>query len=179
LDKKEIKRQLAAMLEAGRSKTETFKAFSGGAVKDRVLAYWIGARADPALREKHALKVNILLALMCVQALLGAVSGFYLGSTIGPGAVVFFTLFAVLVPLAFAWGFYKNSARAYTLYLILTVSQISRMFKGYEDDPVMTVAGFVITLGIVCFVAWVKVLLFPDLGFVGSKRVKGEYVFSN
>jgi hypothetical protein len=179
LDKKEIKRQLVAMLDAGRSKTETFKAFSGGAVKDRVLAYWIGARPDPALREKHSRKVTLLIALTCVQALLGAVSGFYLGAIIGSGAVVFFTLFAVLVPLAFAWGFYKNVAQAYTIYVILTVSQISRMFKGYEEDPVMTVVGVVITLGMVFFVALVKNLLFPDLGFVGSKKVKGQYVFSN
>ena len=27
--------------------------------------------------------------------------------------------------------------------------------------------------------AWVKALLFPDLGFVGSKKVKGQFVFSN
>jgi hypothetical protein len=63
--------------------------------------------------------------------------------------------------------------------VILTVSQISRMFKGYEEDPVMTVVGVVITLGMVFFVALVKNLLFPDLGFVGSKKVKGQYVFSN
>ncbi|MET0845863.1 MAG: hypothetical protein ABWY46_06685 [Pseudomonas sp.] len=179
MDKKEIKRQLVAMLDAGRSKTETFKAFSGGAVKDRALAYWIGARPDPALREKHSLKVNILIALTCIQALLGAVSGFFLGSMIGPGAVVFFTLFAALVPLAFAWGFYKYVPQAYTIYVILTVSQVSRMFKGYEEDPVMTVVGVAITLGMAFFVALVKNLLFPDLGFIGAKKVKGEYVFSN
>ena len=179
MDKKEIKRQVMAALDAGHFKTATFKAFSGGVVKDRVLAYWIGARPDPALREKHSLKVNILLALTCLQALLGAVTGFYLGSMIGPGAVVFFTLFAALVPLAFAWGFYKNSAQAYTIYTILTVSQIGRMFQGYEEDPVMTVVGVVITLAMVFYVAWVKALLFPDLGFVGSKKVKGQFVFSN
>ena len=37
LNKKEIKRQVSEMLDAGRSKTETFKALSGGAVKDKVL----------------------------------------------------------------------------------------------------------------------------------------------
>jgi hypothetical protein len=179
LDKKEIKRQLVEMLEAGRSKTETFKAFSGGAVKDRVLAYWIGARPDPALREKHSGKINVLIALTCVQALLGAVTSFFMGLMIGPGAAVFFTLFAGLVPLAFAWGFYKGSAKAYTIYMILSVSQISRMFKGYEEDPVMTVVGVAITLGMVFFATWIKNLLFPDLGFVGSKKLKGQYVFSN
>jgi hypothetical protein len=63
--------------------------------------------------------------------------------------------------------------------MILTVSQIGRMFQGYEEDPVMTVVGVVITLAMVFYVAWVKALLFPDLGFVGSKKVKGQFVFSN
>lgn len=55
LDKKEIKRQLVEMLEAGRSKTETFKALSGGAVKDRVLAAWIGGvRIRPSEQNIHS-----------------------------------------------------------------------------------------------------------------------------
>jgi hypothetical protein len=31
----------------------------------------------------------------------------------------------------------------------------------------------------VFFVAYLKTLLFPDLGFLGSKKVKGRYVFSS
>jgi hypothetical protein len=31
----------------------------------------------------------------------------------------------------------------------------------------------------VFFVAWLKNLLFPDLGFFGAKKIKGQFVFSN
>lgn len=179
MDKKESKRQLVAMLESGRSKTEIFKTLSGGEVKDRVLAYWIGAYADPALCQRHSGKIKTLLLLTIAQALLGAVSGYFLGSMIGPSAAMAFTLFAAVVPLLFAWGFYKNVAQVYTIYVILSLSQFPKMFQGFEEDPLLTLVGAGITLGMVFFAAYLKTLLFPDLGFLGSKKVKGHYVFSS
>lgn len=179
MDKKEIKRQALAMLDAGRSKTETFKAFSGGAVKDRVLAYWIASRPDPVLNQRHQGKVKVLLGLTIAQALMGAVAGFVLGTLIGPKATVFFTLFAGLVPLLFAYGFYKYRAQYFTVYIFLTISQFSRLFKDFAEDPISTLIAAAITLAMVFFVAWIKNLLFPDLAFFGPKKIKGQYVFSN
>jgi hypothetical protein len=179
LDKKEIKQQLVAMLQGGRSKTETFKALSGGAIKDRVLAYWIGAYADPALLERHAGKIKILIVLTCIQALLGLLIGLFVGAMMVPVAAVVLGLIGGAVPLLFAWGFYKNAAQAYTVYVILSISQMPRLFKGYAEDPTSTLIGVAITLAVVFYVAWLKNLLFPDLGFLGSKKVKGQYVFSN
>jgi hypothetical protein len=179
LDKKEIKRQLVAMLDAGRSKTETFKTFSGGAVKDRVLAYWIGAHPDPARTAQHQGKMKILLALTIAQALLGAVAGFFLGMMIGPIATLLFTLFAAGIPLLFAYGFYTAKAQFYTVYVILSLSQFPRLFKDFSEDPVSVLIGAAITLAMVFFVAYMKNLLFPDLGFIGPKKVKGQFVFSN
>jgi hypothetical protein len=179
LDKKEIKRQLVEMLEAGRSKTETFKALSGGKVKDRVLAAWIGARPDPLLREKHSLKVTLLIVLICIQAFIGAVSGFFLFYEVSAGLALTMMLIAGGVPLLFAWCFYKNVAAAYTVFIILNISQVSRMFKGYEEDPLSTVIAVGITFAIVFYAGWVKSLLFPDLGFIGAKKIKGQFVFSS
>lgn len=179
MDKKETRQQVVAMLDAGHSRSETFKAFSGGAVKDRVLAYLIGSHPDPALIEQHRGKIKVLLVLTFAQALLGAVAGFFLGSIIGPKATVFFTLFAALVPLWFAYGFYKNRAQFYTVYVILSISQMPRLFKDFAEDPISTLIGVGITLAMVFFVAWLKTLLFPDLAFFGPKKIKGEYVFSN
>ncbi|QJI39611.1 hypothetical protein HKK52_01305 [Pseudomonas sp. ADAK2] len=179
MDKKEIKRQLLAMLDAGRSRTETFKTFSGGAVKDRVLAYWIGAHPDPALNRQHRRKLTILIVLTVVQAVLGAVAGFFLGSMIGPKAALFITLFAGLIPLWFAYGFYKNLAQFYTVYIVLSLSQSSRLFKDFAEDRLTTLIGAGITLGMVYFVLYLKMKLFPDLAFFGPKKLKGQYVFSN
>jgi hypothetical protein len=59
-------------------------------------------------------------------------------------------------------------------------TEIFKTLSGGEvKDPVLTLIGAGITLGMVFFVAYLKTLLFPDLGFLGSKKVKGHYVFSN
>ena len=179
LDKKEIKRQLVEMLEAGRSRTETFKALSGGKVKDRVLAAWIAGRPDPVLIERHSLKIKILVGLMCVQAALTALAALTLGYSFSIGLVLSIMLIAGGIPLLFAWGFYKNSAAAYTAYVLLTLSQMSRLFKGYAEDPVSTAIAVGITLALVFYVAWLKTKLFPDLGFIGAEKIKGQFVFSN
>jgi hypothetical protein len=179
LDKKEIKRQAMQMLAAGRSKTETFKALSGGTVKDKVLAYWIGSRPDPQLLERHAGKIKILLGLIYVQALIGLVGGYLLGLTISDGMAIILGLLAGGVPLLFAWGFHRHSAQTYTVYMLLSISQMPRLFKDYAADPVSVIIGVVTTLAMVFFVGWVKHLLFPDLGFMGSNKVKGQFVFSN
>jgi len=179
LDKKQTKRQLDEMLDAGRSKTETFKALSGGAVKDRVLAYWIGSRIDPALRRQHARKVTILIVLFGIQALIGALIGFALGWNSSLGLALVLTLIGGAIPLLFAWGFYKYSAQTYTVFVILSLSQFSRLFKDYAEDPVATLVSAGLTLALVFYVAWLKTKLFPDLGFIGSKKIKGQFVFSN
>lgn len=179
LDKKETKRQVGEMLDTGRSKTETFQAFSGGALKDKALAYLIGSRPDPDLIERHAGKIKILLGLIYVQALIGLVGGYFLGLTISTGFAIGLGLFAGGVPLLFAWGFYRNAAHAYTVYVVLSISQVPRIFKEYGDDPTGTVIGVAITLAMIFYVAWLKNLLFPDLGFFGAKKIKGQFVFSN
>ncbi|KAE9649139.1 hypothetical protein [Pseudomonas sp. PB106] len=179
MDKKEIKRQVGEMLAAGRSKTEIFKAFSGGAIKDKVLAYLIGSRPDPELVDRHAGKIKILLGLTYVQALIGLVGGYFVGLSIGTGWAIGIGLFAGGVPLLFAWGFYRNVAQAYTVYVFLSIMQVSQLFKDYGEDPIGTLIGIAITLAMVFFVAWVKNLLFPDLGFFGAKKIKGQFVFSN
>ena len=73
----------------------------------------------------------------------------------------------------------QEGCEAYTVYVLLTISQVSRMFKGYEEDPLSTVIAVGITLAIVFYAAWIKTLLFPDLGFIGAKKIKGQFVFSN
>ncbi|MFJ2365950.1 hypothetical protein ACIPIN_19960 [Pseudomonas sp. NPDC087697] len=179
MDRKEIKRQLEEMLEAGRSRTETFKAFSGGGVGDRVLAYWIAAYPDRDLYETHYRKINTLVTISFIQALLGAVLGYFIGTTIGPNASFILAAIAGVVPLLFAYGFYKNSAQAYNIYIVLAISQLPRLFSGAAEAPLVATAGAVFTLGILFFVMRLRSLLFPDFAFFGPKKVKGQYVFSN
>lgn len=179
MDKKEIKRQVFEMLDAGRSKTETFKALSGGKVKDRVLAAWIGGRPDPVLRKRHSVKVTILVVLMGILGLMGMLAGWLHINDGGIGMDLAIMLIAGVIPLLFAWGFYKGIAVVYTIYVTFTISQLPREFVGFSEEPISTLLGIAFILAIVFFVGWVKSLLFPDLALVGAKKIKGQFVFSN
>jgi hypothetical protein len=179
LDKKEIKQQITRMLEAGRSKTETFQAFSGGAAKDRLLAFWIASYSDQNLYEQHYRKINILITIIFIQALLGAVVGFGLGAAIGPTAALGFAALCGLIPLLFAYGFYRNYAGAYNIYIALSVVQIPRALAHFGEAPVISAIGMGISLAMLAFVWYLRTQLFPDFAFIKPKKVKGQYVFSN
>jgi uncharacterized membrane protein len=179
LDKQEIKRRVFEMLDGGHSKTETFKALSGGKVKDRVLAAWIGARPDPVLRKRHAIKVNILVALMGIMGLFGGIAGLLQINDGGIAMALAMVMIIGVIPLLFAWGFYKGIAVVYTIYVTLTISQIPREFVGFSEEPVSTLVGVAFILAMVFYAAWVKSLLFPDLALIGPRKIKGQFVFSN
>nr|WP_095118281.1 hypothetical protein [Pseudomonas sp. Irchel s3f10] len=179
MNKQAIKRKVVEMLDSGHSRTETFKALSGGKVKDRVLAGWIGAHPDPALRKRHAVKVNILVALMGIWGLLGGIAGLLQINDGGIAMALTMVLIIGVIPLVFAWGFYKGIALVYTIYVTFTISQIPREFYGFSEEPVSTLLGVAFILAMVFYAAWIKSLLFPDLGFIGAKKIKGQFVFSN
>jgi hypothetical protein len=179
LNKKAIKRKVVEMLESGHSRTATFNALSGGKVKDRVLAGWIGAHADPTLRKRHAVKVNILVAMMGIWGLLGTLAGLLQINDGGIAMALTMVLIIGAIPLLFAWGFYKGIAVVYTIYVTFTISQIPREFYGFSEEPVSTLLGVAFILAMVFYAAWVKSLLFPDLALVGAKKIKGQFVFSN
>lgn len=179
MDKKEIKQQITRMLAAGRSKTETFQAFAGGAAKDRLLAFWIASYSDQNLYEQHYKKINILITIIFIQALLGAVVGFALGAAIGPTAALGFAVLCAVIPLLFAYGFYRNYAGAYNIYILLSVIQIPRVLADFGEAPVISAIGMGITLAMLAFVWYLRTQLFPDFAFIKPKKVKGRYVFSN
>ncbi|PRB45897.1 hypothetical protein CQ009_21670 [Pseudomonas sp. MYb2] len=179
MDRQAIKRRVVEMLEGGHSRSETFKALSGGKVKDRVLAGWIGGRRDPVLRKRHAVKVNILVALMGIWGLLGGIAGLVQINDGGIVMAVAMVLIVGVIPLLFAWGFYQGIAVVYTIYITFTISQIPRELAGFSEEPVSTLLGVAFILAMVFYAAWVKSLLFPDLAMIGPKKIKGQFVFTN
>ena len=179
MDKKEIKQQVTRMLAAGRSRTETFQAFTGGAAKDRLLAHWIATYSDQNLYEQHYKKINVLITIIFIQALFGAVVGFGLGGTIGPNAAWIFGALCGFIPLLFAYGFYRNYVGTYNIYIILSITQIPRALADFGEAPVISAIGMGISLAMLAFVWYLRARLFPDFAFFTPKKIKGQYVFSN
>jgi len=179
MDKKEIKRKVSELLNAGNAKNEVFKALSDGHVKDNQLALFIASHPNQLLYEEHYKKVNGLITIMFLQALFAALLGLGIGSKMGPTAAWVVAALCALIPLLFAFGFYKNHAGTYNAYILLTIIQLPKMFTGITATPVATGIGIAIGLSMLGYTWYVRSLLFPDFTFITPKKIKGQYVFSS
>jgi hypothetical protein len=178
MNKKEIQAKVRELLAAGTTKTEVFAQLTGQGVKDSQLAYFIASYADPNRCDDHERKVNILITIMFVQALIAFFLGFGIGAKIGPHAMLVVGALIALIPLLFAWGFFAHRVGAYNAYIFLTIIQLPRSFEGFASSPVATSIAIAFNVAILAYVWYVREKLFPDFSFITPKKVKGEYVFS-
>jgi hypothetical protein len=116
---------------------------------------------------------------MFIQAAIAFLLGFGIGVKIGPNARWIIGGIIALIPLLFAWGFYKNSAATYNAYIFLSIIQLPKQFEGFSSSPVATTIGFAIGILLVAFIWYVRRKIFPDFAFITPKKVKGQYVFSS
>lgn len=178
MNKKEIQARVRELLTAGTAKTEVFAQLAGQGVKDSRLAYFIASYADPNRCDDHERKVNVLITVMFIQALIAFLLGFGIGAKIGPNAKWIVGALTGLIPLLFAWGFYMHRAGAYNAYILLTIVQLPKSFEGFASSPVATSIAIAVNVAVLAYVWYVREKLFPDFAFITPKKIKGEYVFS-
>ena len=179
MNKKEVQAKVNDLLSSGVRKSEVFAKLSGQGVKDRQLAHFIASYADPLRCAAHDGKVNVIITLMFVQALIAALLGFGIGAKIGPNAKWIVPLLIAGIPLLFAWGFYNYRAWAFNAYILLTIVQLPRSLDGFTSSPIASSIGMAINLGMLAYVWYVRDKLFPDFAFISPKKVKGEYIFAS
>jgi hypothetical protein len=181
MNTKEIKAKVNALLSSGMAKAEVFAQLSGQGIKDHQLAYFIASYPDPARCEQHNGKVNALITIMFIQAVIGFLGGYGMGAEIGTNAKWIVGFLAGGIPLLFAWGFYTNRAVAYNLYILLSIIQLPRgVLEGFKSGLVgVAISIAMINIGLIAYVWYVRAKIFPDFVFIGPKKIKGEYVFSD
>ncbi len=179
MNKKEAKAKVKDLLSSGVPRSEVFAQLSGQGVKDRLLASLIATTADPYLCNIHDRKVNAVITLMFIQAVLGLLIGFSIGSTIGPNARWVIGGLCALVPLLFAWGFYNHLAGAYNAYIVLYAGSAAGQVEAVTSGSISMFVGSVIGIVMFAFVCYVRQKIFPDWAFFTPRKVKGRYVFSN
>ena len=179
MNKKEIKAKVTDLISSGMAKSEVFTQLSGHGVKDSQRAYFIASYAAPRLCDAHDRKVNIIITLMFAQAAIAFLMGFGIGAKIGPNARWIIGGLIALIPLLFAWGFYKNVAGAYNAYILLSIIQFPRQLEGFTSSPIATSIGLAVGIGMVAFVWYVRGKVFPDFAFIAPKKIKGKYVFAS
>jgi hypothetical protein len=178
MNKKEISAKVAELLFLGTPKSKVFAQLTGQGVKDSKLAYFIASNADPALCREHERKVDAIVILMSIQSIIAALLGFVIGVKIGPNAKWIISGICALIPILFAWGFYKHRVGVYNAYILLSISQLPNSFKGFTLNPIASSVGIAISIGTLAYIWYVRGKLFPDFAFVTPKKNKGQYIFT-
>lgn len=179
MTKVEMKAKVRELLAAGTPKSQVFAQLRGKDVKDKHVARAIASYADPIRCTQHKLKLNVLIAIMFIQALLGFAFGFAYGMEIGPNAKWVLAGLTAAVPLLFAWGFYRHRVTAFHVYIVLAMVQTPSVMKGFTAEPVETSFAILVHLGVLAYVCYVRDKLFPDFTMITPRKVKGEYTFSS
>jgi hypothetical protein len=203
VNKSEIVSKVKHLMALGSSKTEVYSELSGPRVNARHLAWALASHPDPALCQRHKGKVRFLAALLIAESAIGILSFVLVGLMSGHGAATFVGLVA-LFPLVFAWRFCRPDAAAFTGYVVLALgfvmSQVLLQFKltvlgaiwglssgllmlkmladQFATAPVSDYLGLGLGLVQIAHVWYVKRKLFPALGLLGVKKIRGRYMFS-
>lgn len=177
MNKKQTKAKVQALLTAGVGKTAVFRLLKGHGVRDSVLAHYIASHVDASEVDEHANKIDRLLWIMYAQALLGLWIGWGMAAAWGPVGKGVALLLCAGLPLLFAWGFYRNLAGFYNAYLLLQVVQLSKAFKDFNAEPVITLVAVGINIAVLAYVWYVRSKLFPDFLAFTPKKQSGKYVF--
>ncbi|AJK49159.1 hypothetical protein [Burkholderia plantarii] len=178
MDRKEARAKVRGRLAAGETKSEVFRALSGQGVKDRALAFLIASHLDPRRYEQNRIHVRIVIAVACLQLIIGLLTGAYLGVTRSPveGSIVG----GVVVVMAglFLWGFATHNAGAYNAFLLVAIAQWARQLREFAVDPGGAAVALGVSIAIFAYVWFVRSRLFPDFAFIGPRKAGGQYVFT-
>jgi uncharacterized membrane protein len=173
----EIKARVDELMRSGMAKQVVFEQVKGEGAREMQAALAVASYADPARCSRYRAHVRVLLAIMAFQVLMGLAIGWAVGSQIGPIARWVGAVLVMLIPLAFAWGFYSNRAGFYNAYIILSVLQLPNALGGLATDPIATGVAVTLSVAVIAYVAYVRTKLFPDFRFIGPRKVEGRYVF--
>jgi len=102
-----------------------------------------------------------------------------IGAKIGPNAKWIIAGLAALIPLLFAWGFYKFNVGTYNAFIFLSIIQLPKAFQGFTKSPTESSIGIAIAIGMIAYVWYVRGKLFPDFAFITPKKFNGQYVFTD
>ncbi len=177
MNKKEIKAKVGELLSLGTPKAKVFAQLSGQGGRDSQLAYFVAAHPNPIRCEKHSGKVNVLIVIMLIQAVMAFFVGYFASAKMGSSAQLMIALSAIPIALLFVWGFYTNRVGAYNAYIVLSIVQAPQTLTSLTTTSLASWIGFAVSIGVMFYVIYVRENIFPGFLMTTPKKIKGEYVF--
>jgi hypothetical protein len=177
MDRAEIKSKVNELLSSGTGQAEVFARLSGQGVKDSQLASLIASYPDPLRCKQHRWKVNVLIFITLIQAVIGCLIIFDIGEwLIEPSVLWLLSALGLLICLVFAWGFHTNRVRFYNICIVLSGICLGQsLVKDIMEGRALLIdalIGAIIGIGFIAYVWYVREKIFPT-----PKQINGKYVF--
>ena len=180
MNKSELKQTIASMVDSGKKKQDIFQTLIANGENKSTVANSIASHPNQHSYKQNHKKINILIAAMFIWALFNAPNGYFIGIKTSSSYAWSLAFISALIPLLYAYGFYKNYAKAYNIFLALGLISLfiglTRFLKLPNIEVIITIC-FNITL--LAYVWYVRSQLFPDFFILGPKKVNGQYVFTS
>ncbi len=178
MNKAEIKTAVKDLLSSGAKKSDVFSRLSGQGLKDSLLAYIIAAHPNSLRCEQHRGKVNILITLVFIQAVIAFLIGYGLGLKIGPNAKWVIAIISSAIPLLFIYGFYTNHVGAYNAWILLSLIQITRsILDSFSGSKTSTLISLTISICLTAYVWYVRNNISPGFNLSQPKKINNQYIF--
>jgi hypothetical protein len=180
MNNKELKHTIAKMIDSGKPKQEIFQALIAKGENISTVANLLASHPSQHAYEQNHKKINILIAFMFIWALISAPNGYITGlkTSIEYGWTLAFLSF--LVPLLYAYGFYKNYAKAYNIFITIGLISIffgfAKLFKLPNADTYISLCFNTLLL---VYAWYLRTQLFPDFFILSPKKVNGQYAFTS
>jgi hypothetical protein len=126
------RKKVRELLSSGMEKSDVFQQLKDEGANEKKLAYFIAAHVGPIRASEHAGKVNILVTLMFIVAVLAFLGAWSTGASRGMEGATLWVLVGVctLIPLLFAFAFYCNKAG----HMVFTFSFLLPIFRQASRD---------------------------------------------
>ena len=178
MDKKEIKAEIRQLLPTMNRK-DIYQSLLEKGVHRETAARCLASSPDMTAAAFHKDKTNILitgmLLLMAASIVLFLFVGLLDKSTDVGLVIGSIALFSLLL----SWGFYKNSLLAYNVYIVIALIQFPSLFEDFMASPVMNMIMLSINVFLFALVWFLRSKIYPDGGWFGPRKVKGNYVFTD
>lgn len=137
-------------------------------VAPRKAAWHIAAHADAFLIDQYGEFIDYLVWIVLLQALAGAWLGYQFSYS--PPIRMCMLLLASSAPLLFAWGFFRNYAHVYNLYLFISICGVIPYCLLLLHFPsIFGVVLLTIHLLSTAYVWFVRRKIFPGIGWFGPR----------
>lgn len=166
---KELMKLMQSEFDFGKSLQSIFEKYKSEDIKEKKLAYFVASLKDKTLIQKYKIANNILIVLMGLFTIIAALSGYAMGLEMTPNTPIYWCAVAI-IPMIFLYGFIKHKHNTYVAYIMLSITQLPKLFSNVGGELAFDVIGLLVSLSIIILVWYLKLKLFPYMGFLGPKK---------